>query len=124
MFFREKLADLCLQPSICFLCHLNVKGFSHVLFACPFRSKCWFKLLNLFRLLLIRLLWVFDSSVKNYVPQQLEGPFFPLLFGLWSERNSQIFEEKFSSNPCLSLFQCLTFVFSFYILCQLLFSRY
>ena len=51
MFFREKLADLCLQPSICFLCHLNVEGFSHVLFAFPFRSKCWFKLLNLFRLL-------------------------------------------------------------------------
>lgn len=101
---RQKLAKIGIIASendICVLCSLHSESSNHLLLHCQFAQIIWYWWINLWGMS-----WVFPSNLRSAF-DQWQSPktipffkkvwhacFFIIVWTIWKERNSRIFEER------------------------------
>lgn len=99
-----RIGIIPMEEAVCVLCNSEVESVNHLLLHCEFSWKLWSWWLNLWEYS-----WAFPDSIKSAFYQwQVYGNgiffkkiwhviFFIIIWSLWKERNSRIFNNSISS---------------------------
>lgn len=100
---RSKLARIGIIPrseNKCALCNNSAEEIDHLFLHCPFSSQLWSKWMNIWNLvwvLPVRIRDAFDqwqSPLKNkFFKKVWAATFFVIVWSIWKERNSPIFNN-------------------------------
>ena len=102
---KKKIQNTLLSPSMCCLCAKDEETLDHLFLHCPFTRKAWYTLFGIFDLELCLPSkidrWMIEGlNFRGYSPKGnilWKCATRSLLWSIWKERNSRIFDDRFNS---------------------------